>query len=128
MKIDFWIALMTRLICLIQKIWIESDSEPNWIGSNRTERIESDRLDWIGNKNLNDSDLNRIVLPMLGGNILRLQIVEIKSEQMAKKLRWQNKLEAENWIFWINLLVAQKAYFMSRKKIDWNLTRKFKVG
>ena len=53
-------------------------------------RIESDRMnrtDWIESettKNWKDSDLSRIVLPMLGGNkILRLKL--LKSEYKSNK-------------------------------------------
>ena len=52
--------------------WIESIE---WIESDRmrcTDRLNRKQQSW------NDSDLNRIVSPMLGGNkILRLKIVEI---------------------------------------------------
>ena len=67
---------------------IESDRiGPN--GLNRTDWIESETKNW------NDSDLNRIVLPTLEGNILRLQIVEIKSEQnpttnLTRNWNWDN--------------------------------------
>ena len=61
MKIDFWIALMTRLDLpdsknLNRTECVVSDSKPNWIGSNRTEwtgpiglnRKQHEKLDWIG--------------------------------------------------------------------------------
>ena len=57
MKIDFWTALMTRLIFawfknLNRTECVVSDSKPNWIGSNRTE--------WTGPIGLNQKQQNKI--------------------------------------------------------------------
>ena len=57
MKIDFWIALMTRLNLpdsknLNRTECVVSDSKPNWIGSNRTE--------WTGPIGLNRTQQNLI--------------------------------------------------------------------